>query len=323
MNRSAEFYNLESQLRHRKLGLVVFETIIVTVILAFAFTGNVLVCWTLYRRRQSSLQRVANYYVAALAVSDIFFACFVFPFVLGVSATGSWPFNDTSCQFQGYMSMWMTYASILTITLTALNRFVKVVKPYLYRKFYTPRKTVTSIVAVWVLSCVGALPHLLLGNKYVFHPGKMVCLFDLDKVSLTYTIIMASVYFGIPLTVMVACYFMIFWVVRQYNDVFSKATDTTNTNRSTFNRADINVTKVLFAVLIAFFLCYTQIAVIDMIETLHKQFSQPRQVYLLYTVMAGLASCLNPVIYCVMNPTFRRQILNFLRCCKSHEEDDT
>lgn len=315
MNQSA-FHELELQLQIRSSVEKVVETIVVTLILVIALVGNVLVCRAMYMN--STPRRVASYYVTALAISDICFACFVFPFVVGVSATGHWPFSDTSCQFQGFMSMSMAYASILTIALSAINRFFKVVKPSVYQKYYTPMKTILSIVAVWILSFVGALPHLLSGNKYVFHPGKMVCLFDLDNVSLSYTLVMATIYFAIPLAVMVFCYSRIIRVIRQYRNLFHS--NIAVSKDLTLNRAELNVTKILFAVLIAFIICYIQIAVIDMIETLYKQFSQPRQIYFWYTTMAGSASCLNPIIYSAMNPTFRKDTCDFFkRCVTSYE----
>lgn len=315
MPNSSDFFKLTFDLRERSTAVKVIETFMATLIITTAFVGNILVCWTIHRHRM--LKKIPNYYVCALTVSDIMLACFVFPFVVGVSATGHWPFSDTSCQFQGYMCMWMAYASILTITLTALNRFFRVIKPQLYPKYYTPKKTMASIVAVWVLAALGALPHILRpGTKYIFHPGKMLCLFDLDQVSIAYTLIVATVYFGIPSAVIAASYWKIFCFSRSQNNVFAKSAKRKDSTGSwTLNRREINITRTLFAILVAFFACYIQIAVIDMIETFYRQFAQPRQVYVLYTMLAGLASCLNPIIYGFMNPTFRKEFVKIL-CLK-------
>ena len=312
MPNSSYFHRMIFDLRERSTATRVIETALAVLIITTAFVGNILVCWTIYRHRM--LKKIPNYYVCALTVSDILFAAFVFPFVLGVSATGHWPFSDTACQFQGYMSMWMAYVSILTITLTAINRFFKVIKPNLYPKYYTPKKTMASIVAVWIFAAVGALPHILRpGNRYIFHPGKMLCLFDLDKVSIVYTLMVAATYFGIPSAIIAVSYWKIFCFSRSQNNVFSSRKD--STTPSTLNRREINITRVLFAVLVAFFACYIQIAVIDMIETFYRQFAQPRQVYVMYTTLAGLASCLNPIIYGFMNPTFRKEFVKIL-CLK-------
>ena len=303
MNGSA-FHRLTFGLRERNTGTKVIETVVAVLIVTAAFAGNILVCWTIYRNRW--LRKVPNYYICALALLDLLFGCFAFSFVVGVSATGYWPFSHTSCQFQGYVAMWMAYASILTITLTALNRFFKVIKPNLYPKYYTPKKTIVSLVAVWIFAACGALPHILRnGNKYIFHPGKMACLFALGKASIIYSVIVTIIYFGVPTVIIAVSYWKIFKFARKQNNVFAKRQAAPG--ESTLNRSEINITRALFAILMAFFACYLQIAVIDMIETVHKQFSQPREADVLYTFMAGLASCLNPVIYAVMNPTFRNE----------------
>ena len=306
---SSDLDRLTIGLRERSDATKGIEITLAVLIIIASFTGNILVCWTIYRHKM--LQKVPNYYVCALTVSDILGSCCVFPFVVGVSAKGTWPFSDASCQFQGYMSMWMAYASILTITLTALNRFFKVIKPNLYPKYYTPKKTIASLMAVWILAAFGALPHILRkGRKYIFHPGKMLCIFDLDKVSIVYSFAVTIIYFGIPSIVIVLCYWKIFVFARKQNNVFKKKQATPGS--ATLNRSEINITRTLFAILVGFFACYIQIAVIDLIETLYKQFSQPRQVYVLYTFMAGLASCLNPIIYGILNPTFRKEFVKVL-----------
>ena len=79
------------------------------------------------------------------------------------------------------------------------------------------------------------------------------------------------------------------------------------------------VIKMLFVVVIEFFLCWTPLYVINTIALF-----EPKVVYqnLGYTAISFFqllsfsSSCSNPITYCFMNIGFRKAFLNLFRCCR-------
>ena len=88
----------------------------------------------LYRR----MRKIPKMFVASIAVSDLFLGVVsAVPLSIPTLATSHWPFNDTTCQFQGYIACTLGNASIQTLVLLAVNRYYRIVKPTKYRRYFT------------------------------------------------------------------------------------------------------------------------------------------------------------------------------------------
>ena len=85
-------------------------------------------------------------FVASLAIADFCLGVFIaFPLSLPILATSQWAFNDATCQFQGYVAITLACASIHTLTLMAVNRYFRIVRPAKYWRFFTKKKTTIMI----------------------------------------------------------------------------------------------------------------------------------------------------------------------------------
>ena len=108
-------------------------------------------------------------FVASLAVSDLLQGVFsVGPLAIPTLVTSHWPFNDTTCQFQGYLAFALACASIHTLVLMAVNRYYRIVKPTKYRHYFTKKKTLIMILVTWFYSICAPLIYVLLGTKWSF-----------------------------------------------------------------------------------------------------------------------------------------------------------
>lgn len=94
-----------------------------------------------------------------------------------------------------------------------------------------------------------------------------------------------------------------------------------NAEKSLLNKK--RVIKMLFVVVLEFFLCWTPLYVINTITLF-----DPKLVYqnLGYTaisffqLLAYSSSCCNPITYCFMNIGFRKAFLNLFRCLKQSQD---
>ena len=82
-------------------------------ILLFFFVGNSLTLLVMLLNQR--MRTIPNMFVASLAVSDLLLGlCSSVPFGIPALVTSHWLFNDTACQFQGYVSIMLVLASIHT-----------------------------------------------------------------------------------------------------------------------------------------------------------------------------------------------------------------
>ena len=135
-------------------------------ILLLLFLGNSLTLLVMLLNRR--MRTIPNMFVASLAVSDVLLGlCSLVPFGIPVLVTSHWLFNDTACQFQGYITVALVVASIHTLVLMAVNRYYRIVKPAKYQRYFTKKKTLIMILVSWFSSFCAPLPHVLSGAKIV------------------------------------------------------------------------------------------------------------------------------------------------------------
>lgn len=305
--------SIELSFAGRDTWLTVVESTAVSVISIAALIGNVILCLAIYRFR--ALRKIQNYYIAALAISDLLLTLLCFSAALAVVILGRWPFGETVCQIQGSLIYLLASFMILNMTLIAVNRYVKMVRTAnIYHKIYTKNYVLLSIAACGIFSGVFLIPFLSRG--FCFHPGKLTCFVckstnkdDQAVILSSYSVMMALTY-----PVMAFCYYKVFRKVRAH---FAHVADSTLHENSVQSYAEeVKITKILFAVLIAFLICWTPAFVTEFCDTLRGEYTLQRQVYLImfYT---GAANCaVNPVIYGWMQKRFRDAYKKVITCEK-------
>lgn len=320
---SQQKIDLERKLENRNGLATSIETMVTFMNIFTAICGNLLVCWTIFKHPR--LRSTSNIYIACLAVSDALIAALGFPFTLAVLLTGRWPFNKASCDFQGFAFTVFGTVSLLTMTLTAIARYFKVTRPSLHRKIYSKRNIFLSVSTAFIVST--AFPVILIFNDaFRFHPGKFICIYDCDNVGVPMCLTMGVFLIMACYGPIVFCNFGIFRSVRQHNNqLWASREEQQENKKDTKKRAkmrveEIKVSKLLFAIVIAFTCCWSPLLVIDAIGIVSGNYWMPREVYMLYTYLSGYSSSVNPVIYGMFNQQLRREFCQIFRCRRQRRE---
>ena len=153
--------------------IIVLELCVCALLLSALLFGNLITLLVLVLNRP--MRTVPNMFVWSLAITDLSVGIFASILSLDSGITCQWPFGDEMCQFQGFIWVTLSLASIHTMALMALNRYFRVVKPAKYRQLFTKKKTMIMIVAVWIYSVCSPLYYILGGQKIVYHPFKYFC----------------------------------------------------------------------------------------------------------------------------------------------------
>ena len=307
---SQQKIDLDEKLAKRDGVSMAIESMVTFINIFTAVGGNLLICWTVFKHPR--LRSTSNIFIACLAVSDVLISVLGYPFTIAVLLKGRWPFNKAACNFQGYTFTVFGTVSLLTMTLTAIARYFKVTRPSLHRKIYSQRTICLSVAAAFALSTI--FPIIMISNDaFTFHPGKFICIYDCDKVGVP-----VCVTFGVVLIIacygpIVFCHFGIFRSVRQHNIQLATSSEERK-KRATIQVDEMKVTKLLFAIVIAFTCCWSPLFVIDAIGMSTGNYWMPRELYMTYTYLAGYSSSVNPVIYGIFNQHLRRELYKILRC---------
>ena len=310
------FDDLSVELRNRALLWIICETAFYLLIALAAVTGNSFVLLAIYRNPQ--LRTIPNYFIAALAMSDIFLPLLCGPQSITVALLGRWPFSENVCQAQGYFVITFACASMQILALTAINRFYRIVRTKNYRRIFTKRNTIIMIVLSCFLASVEPLPYFLSGRRYLFHPGKMFC-FQTAEISIPSFLVYA--YIGPPSFTLAVCYFLVFRKIRAHRQNVQSNLTSSSANNSP-SSWDIKTTKILFISVLGFLACWTPISIIDFVDTFRGEVTFPRQVYFFYLILGNLSAVINPVIYGFMNKNFRAEYKKIILSLKRHSTDE-
>ena len=310
------------QLKSRTTVVQMVESFFLLMINLASFLGNLLLGIAVIKN--PNLRRtIPNMYIISLAVSDFLMSLLGIPFSVASLITGKWPFNNLTCQIQGFWILFMCAVSLQTLAVTAVNRYFLVVRSRgLYQKIFNMKKTKITIAILWIMALFAPLPYVVAGHEFFFHTGKVFCAHNAESLYEGYGAYLVLVYVAIPLIIILTCYTRVFIAVRKHNLNFrprirSNGKSGKNSSNSCLSVEEVNVTYILLVVVIGFLTCWTPVLVIDMIDFINGDWKLKRQVYVGYTCLASASSSLNPIIYGVMNRTFRSEYLKIFAVVKS------
>lgn len=306
--------DLAMSLGNRQVGVVVFEATVCVVVGVSAFLGNAVLCCSLYKT--SGFRAPQNYYIMCLAVTDMLVAVLCIPFFVGVLIKGKWILSAPFCQVQGSFIFLLVNASLFTMALIAVNRYFKMTKSgKIYRRIYTKRSILLSILLAWAVSLTLVLAVFSFGSQvFHFHPGKFLCFLDMTHSQgvRVYSLVAYAVVSSVVFPVMIICYVQVYRKVRAHFVENAISGHARQASRSFVNEAKI--TKMLFVTLVAFLVCWTPAIITDIFEAFYGQYSLPRQVYFWQIIIFASSSAVNPIIYGFMRQEIRTAYKEVLTC---------
>ena len=285
-----------------------------------AIVGNSLVCLTIYRN--SRLRTSTNVFIAALAIIGLLFAVFIGPSItVTLFAGGQWIFGQHFCNFQAFMTLFIEFATLHTIALTAFNRFCRMTKPHLYTKIFpSKRRSCFILMLTWAIQ-VGFISAFSLPSfsKYEFSARRITCVlvFNNKRADLIYCITKTAFYFGVTFLVVVYCYSKVFWNIREHA---RKVSSTFTRTRERVNVEEIKITRTVFSVVMFFLICWIPEYIISMIIRLQPNHLHPI-VDRIVPFFLLLSSSLTPWVYALTNREFRAEFKRLLTC-KTRQETE-
>ncbi|XP_017259892.1 trace amine-associated receptor 13c-like [Kryptolebias marmoratus] len=288
-----------------RLKLPYIEVMLYYIVLSFisVLTAllNLLVIISISHFRQ--LHTPTNLLLLSLAVSDFFVGLLLVFQILLID--GCWILGDIVCSLYQFLAYFITSASIGTMVLISIDRYVAICFPLHYSTKITQDRVKVCICVCWISSSI--FQSLILKDN-LKQPGKYnscigECAFVISYIA-GYADLTVS--FIAPITVIVILYLKVFMVVVSQTRAMRSHVATFPLHSSVkAKKSQIKAAKTLGVVVVVFLLCmcpYYCVALTGEDNSLST--ASATFVICLYF----FNSCLNPIIYAFFYPWFRKSI---------------
>ncbi|XP_034741163.1 trace amine-associated receptor 7e-like [Etheostoma cragini] len=263
-------------------------------------TLNLLIIISISHFRQ--LHTPTNILLLSLAVSDLLVGLLLMP-VEVLRQTSCWFLGDYGCHMYAIVSVIIPSSSIGDIVLISVDRYVAICDPLHYPTKVTARRVQFCVCLCWLCSISYSLLYL---KGVPTQPGGYqscygACVFFYDNISLTVDLVLT---FIVPVSVIVALYLRVFAVaVSQARAMRSHITAVTLQLSVTpkAKKSELKAARTLGVLVVVFLICFCPYYCLAPI--------------LLTTSIASIVipmyysnSCLNPMIYALFYPWFRKAV---------------
>lgn len=120
------------------------------------FLGNTLVIFVVLMNPQ--MRSTTNMLIINLAIADLLFVIFCVPFTAIDYVAHEWPLGNAWCKIDQYLIIVTAMASIYTLVLMSLDRFLAVVYPISSRSFRNEQNALIAVTVLWILILSIAIP---------------------------------------------------------------------------------------------------------------------------------------------------------------------
>ncbi|XP_068185872.1 trace amine-associated receptor 13c-like [Antennarius striatus] len=284
-----------------------FESMLVHIVLSFisivTVILNILVIISISHFKQ--LHTPTNLLLLSLAVSDCVVGLFfIFQIIL---INGCWFLGDIMCVVYIAMDYIIISTSVGTMVLISVDRYVAICYPLHYSTQVTTKRTDICICLCWVF-CV--LFSSLIMRDNLEQPGRYntcvgQCVIHVDYASGLADMIL---FFMLPVTVIILLYMRVFLVaVSQARAMRSHITSDTIkcSTKGTAKKSELKAAITLGVVVVVFLICVCPYYCVSLTgqDSMLNVSSSTFIICLFY-----FNSCLNPLIYALFYPWFRKSI---------------
>lgn len=275
-----------------------------------AFTGNLLMCFVLYKKPR--FHTTANTSILSLTICHMFTSCLVMPFTAGSLLAGEWPFGQILCDIQGFVFLALTWVSLQLLTIMAACRCFKVTQLVFHNKWFSLNRSIAIIMIIWVLDVAVLIFSTIPagGTTFPFSPKRsMPCTRTLSRENQTVNIFNTVITLVLNITLLIISIVALCAIRRHDATIWERRRITLIHLRIAAEERRTN--KVLLALTTEVLLIWMPIVIIKLVEfpVQPPVMAIPRQVHLASTFLWFAVPVLHPVTYGALYRPSSREVL--------------
>ncbi|XP_069043221.1 C3a anaphylatoxin chemotactic receptor [Lepisosteus oculatus] len=271
----------------------VVSMILYTLTCVLGLPGNAFVIWIAGMKMKRTVNTI---WFLNLAIAD-FLCCLSLPFsIVNIALDYHWPYGNVLCKLIPSVIILNMFASVFTLTLISLDRFVLVIKPVWSQNNRRISLAYTLCGIVWLMALFLSLPPLIYREThYDIYTNTTECHYNYNtdnKRKIENMVHITRFVFGfvIPFFIIIMCYSLIALKVKSSHFAKSKKT-----------------LKIVLGVIVAFFICWLPYHITGILIELSTVIDP------LVIALAYINSCLNPFLYVFMGHDFKETVRHSLR----------
>ncbi|KAF7405518.1 hypothetical protein HZH66_004424 [Vespula vulgaris] len=311
---------IDGELSRFPRPLRTFAAIVAILIMITGLAGNLLTIVALCK--YPKVRNVAAAFIISLCVADFVFCSLVLPFDSIRFVDASWADIRSLCVLVPFLRYGNVGVSLLSVAAITINRYIMIAHHGIYSKIYKKHWIAAMIIFCWLFAYVMQVPTLLgVWGKFDYDMYLETCSIVKDDHGHTSKRFLFATGFVIPCVVIVGCYAKIFWVVHSSESRMRKhATPTIksphtpgrDTREIKQRRSEWRITKMVLAIFLSFLVCYLPITIVKMVDVNVKY----PGFHVLGYLLLYFASCVNPIIYVIMNKQYRQAYAGVIGCSR-------
>ncbi|XP_013138793.1 PREDICTED: opsin, ultraviolet-sensitive-like isoform X1 [Papilio polytes] len=291
--------------------------------------GNIMVLYMYCRCR--TLRTAGNILVANLALSDFIMLAKTPIFIFNSFNLGP-ALGKTGCVIYGFLGGLTGTTSIATLTAIALDRYWAVVRPLEPLTALTAVRARMLAVGAWIYAAIfSAVPALDIGYGHYVPEGYLTsCSFDYLTEDLGPRYFIFAFFCGawlLPFCTIFFCYTSILQVVVCKRNMSSKNQEQRLSSRhvkeQTKRKAEIKLALLVIIVIALFFISWTPYAIVALLGIFGKKNLITPTASMIPALFCKTAACINPFIYIITHPKFRKELQKIIYRDKSKRMSGT
>ena len=289
-------------------------TVALSLLLVVSLIGNLLIVLIVYKT--PTLRKPINMLIANMAMSDLLFPIFSFPFRLAyLHGGGGWliggNLGQASCKLHVFGTYICSLVSVQSLVLITVDRFGAVVVP-LRSPLITIKQCPFFIVATWIIAMAVHSPYLV-AQKLVEYPGEMSCKTQWtetfgENANRNYILVLAIMFFYTSFVLLVILYSVILIKLKRQAHPGEPSANAEEQR----TRRIRSVLKMAIAIVVVFFICWIPMFTNWTISVLSAPMSSISCSFILYDLITSfmpLANCaLNPIICLIFSCNYRQAL---------------
>ncbi|XP_056125229.1 opsin 8, group member b [Rhinichthys klamathensis goyatoka] len=274
-----------------------------------SIVGNLMVLVMAYKR--SNHMKPPEFLSVNLAVTDLGAAVTMYPLAVASAWNHHWIGGDVTCVYYGLMGFFFGAASMMTLTIMAIVRFIVSLTLQSPKEKISKRSAKILVATTWLYALIWALFPLIGWGKYGPESFGLSCTLawgDMKEQSQSFVITIFLMNLILPAIIIMSCYSGI--ALKLY--VTHKSMDDSN---HIPNMIKMQRRLMVIAVLISigFVGCWAPYGIISLWSIYRPGDSIPPEVSMLPCLFAKTSTIYNPFIYYVFSKNFKREV-NQLSC---------
>nr|XP_010963870.1 trace amine-associated receptor 8 [Camelus bactrianus]XP_010963872.1 trace amine-associated receptor 8 [Camelus bactrianus] len=282
-----------------------------------AVFGNLLVMTSVLHFKQ--LHSPTNFLIASLACADFLVGVTVMPFSLVRSVESCWYFGARLCALHSCCDVAFCYSSVFHLCFISIDRYIAVTDPLVYPTKFTVSVSGICIGLSWVLPITysGAVFYTGVSDDGMEElVSALSCVGGCQIVVNQQWVLIDFLLFFIPTLVMIILYSKIFLIAKQQavkiENTGSKAESSSESYKARVARRERKAAKILGVTVVAFMIAWLPYTMDTLIDA-YMGFTTPAYIYEICCWGAYYNSAMNPLIYALFYPWFRKAIKVILR----------